>query len=293
MKTKTLIYIIGAGRSGTTILDILLGNNKDTISLGEINRFFIRNGVPPKRDEDDAVYIFWKKIKEKLNNENLPFDYLNSLFLRNEFHTRIFRSLFKLNETEYKNKLKLQYIELRNLVNESVLIESSKYPVRALNISSYLSAQDYEIKYIYLKKDPISVVKSFQKKGLEQPAKNFYIANIYYLFVNVLCKMTVFILKSRKHKTSTIRYKDLILKTKDTIRKLSNDLEIDLASLENKLVKKEPLNTGFLFDGNRIRLKKTMVLRSSSEKNKKTFKDYFTRVFNYIIYRWWELVYLG
>jgi len=285
VKNKTLIYIIGAGRSGTTILDILLGNNDDTISLGEINRYFKRNGVPPKRDKKDEVYIFWAKIKERLKKQLPDFDYLNGLFKRNEFHTRIFKSLFKLNDTEYKKSLRLQYIAVKNQVRQSNLIESSKYPVRALNISNYLSTKDLEIKYIYLKKDPISVVSSFQKKGLEQPAKNFFFANVYYLCVNLLCVFVVFILKRKKHKISTLRYEDLILRTEDTFRKLSIDLEVDLRSLENKLVKKEALNTGFLFDGNRIRLRKTLILQPLDKKNKKNSKDYFTRMFNYIIYK--------
>ena len=55
MKNKTLIYIIGAGRSGTTLLDIVLGNNENTISLGEINRYYKRNGIPPKRNENDKT----------------------------------------------------------------------------------------------------------------------------------------------------------------------------------------------------------------------------------------------
>jgi hypothetical protein len=285
MKSKTLIYIIGAGRSGTTILDILLGNNNDTIGLGEINRYFKRNGVPPKRDKNDEVYFFWVKIKEKLIQQKFSFDYLNGLFNRNEFHSRIFKSLFKLNEADYKKTLRLHYFEIKNQVDESNLIESSKYPVRALNISNYLSSQEFDIKYIYLKKDPISVVKSFQKQGLEQPAKSFFLANIYYLCVNILCEFVVFILKRRQHKTSTIRYEDLVLSTKDTILKLSNDLEIDLSALENKVANKEELNTGFLFDGNRIRLKKFLILRPLNKRNKRNSKNCFTRIFNYIVYR--------
>ena len=80
------------------------------------------------------------------------------------------------------------------------MIESSKYPVRALNLSNYLDNQSLSIKYIYLKKDPVRVIKSFQKKGLEQPSKGYFAANIYYFCVNILCRYVIYVLKKRKHK---------------------------------------------------------------------------------------------
>ena len=61
-----LIYIIGSGRSGTTLLDILLGNAKDSFSAGELNRFTTRNGIPPKRDESSLENKFWRNVREKL-----------------------------------------------------------------------------------------------------------------------------------------------------------------------------------------------------------------------------------
>ena len=92
---KTLIYIIGAGRSGTTFFDIVLGNNKNTISLGEINRFFKRNGIPPKRDVESDVYLLWEKISQSLKNtpNERTFDELNTLFRNNEFHSKFLKSL--------------------------------------------------------------------------------------------------------------------------------------------------------------------------------------------------------
>ena len=38
MNRPKVIYIMGCGRSGTTILDIILGNHLGFLSLGELNR---------------------------------------------------------------------------------------------------------------------------------------------------------------------------------------------------------------------------------------------------------------
>lgn len=38
--SKTLINILGAGRSGTTMLDLMLGNDNNSFSLGEVHAWF-------------------------------------------------------------------------------------------------------------------------------------------------------------------------------------------------------------------------------------------------------------
>jgi len=44
MKKRTIIYISGEGKSGTTLLDVMLGNQKDAFSSGEL-MFFAQKGI--------------------------------------------------------------------------------------------------------------------------------------------------------------------------------------------------------------------------------------------------------
>ncbi|MEE1974369.1 hypothetical protein, partial [Maribacter flavus] len=78
--------------------------------------------------------------------------------------------------------------------------------------------------------------------------------------VNVLCQISVVVLKRRGHKVGIVKYEDLVNKPQATIRRLGACLEEDCGLLINKLSKSEPLSTGYLFDGNRIRLKETLTL---------------------------------
>ena len=123
---KTLIYIIGAGRSGTTFFDIDLGNSKNTISRGDINRIFKRNGIPPKRDVQSDVHLFWETVREsfeKTSNE-MTFEELNTLFRNNEFHSKFLKSLLKKSDLSYKNNLKNLYKSILTNVEQNVIIES-------------------------------------------------------------------------------------------------------------------------------------------------------------------------
>lgn len=283
--TKKIIYIVGAGRSGTTLLDIMLGNNPDTISLGEINRFYKRLGVPPNRSQDSETYKFWNKISlglKKKGHDN--YESLNNIFYKNEYHTSFFKAIFKTHKAKYRNCLNDMYATINENIKQNVIIESSKYPSRALNMSSYIKDNGVEICYIYLKKDPVSVVSSFQKKDIEQPQKGFIAANLYYFIVNLLCEITILILKQRGHKTKTIKYKDLIDKPQNCLSDLQNRFNINQQELIEKVINKKPLMTGLLFDGNRIRLEHTIVLKNQNKKINKTFGYYFTKAFNYILY---------
>lgn len=286
MKQK-LIYILGAGRSGTTILDIVLGNAVDAISLGEINRFFKRGGIAPKREEQDKVNIFWTAIKQCFDSDvSQGYKSLKRLFDKNEYHTNFPKIYFGGAEYSYQRALSKQYECIAEYTKDKeVLVESSKYPARALNVSSILSDK-MDIGYVYLKKDPVKVVSSFGKKGLEQPAKSYLASNAYYLMVNTLCYLSVWKLRKRGHKIVVLKYEDLIAKPIDVLEHIGTELGLGVLPVQEKISRDEPLDTGYLFDGNRIRLKENIVLQKKiKEVDKKGISYYFTRGFNFLIYR--------
>ena len=261
MKQK-IIYIIGAGRSGTTILDIVLGNCTDAISLGEINRFFKRKGIPPKREIDNKVYVFWGKVK-KTFDKNLERDYssLKKTFDKNEYHTHFFKSFFIGGDSFYQKTLSKQYESItEHTKDKKVLIESSKYPARALSVSDTLKGK-MEVGYVYLKKDPVKVVSSFRKKGLEQPAKSYLASNLYYFIINLFCYLTIWKLRKRGHNVVVLKYEDLIAKPIPVLDDIGGKFGLDVSDAKEKIENNKALDTGFLFDGNRIRLKENIVLQ--------------------------------
>lgn len=281
---KTLIYILGAGRSGTTLLDIILGNSEDTLSIGELNRFFKRNGIPPKRSKNEEVYFFWEKVKNDFEaKEPVDYEWAKQITHAHEYHTNIFKAFLGTYQLAYKSLLARQYGAVFKNTSENILVESSKYPARALNISRILG-QEVNIKYIYLKKNPVKVVKAFNKKNIEQPRKGFFTSNIYYFMVNLFCTLTVSILKKRKHQVVCIKYEELIGQPIETLEKISKGLNEGFSVSKGKIAKKTPLSTGFLFDGNRIRLQKELLLRQETTTDPYQPRDYFSRIFNYLFY---------
>lgn len=78
---KTLINVLGAGYSGTTMLDLMLGNDPRSFSLGEVHAWF-----RPFR-----THHF--KIKCSCGSEPCPYWEKIKYFPESEFHDRAFKEL--------------------------------------------------------------------------------------------------------------------------------------------------------------------------------------------------------
>ena len=176
---------MGAGRSGTTLLDIVLGNQNTMFSCGEINRFAIRNGNPPLV-KDQIKLKFWRKIKNDM--QITDYNYIIKLANSFEYHIGFAKSLFykhKIRYKDYINYLSVFFKALFSNINNDCIIDSSKYPGRLFQLRNL----PYDIKVIYLIREPSFVLKSFEKKDIEQPNKNWLFALIYYL---LFCIQTLF-----------------------------------------------------------------------------------------------------
>lgn len=287
--SKKIIYILGAGRSGTTLLDIVLGNGENMTSRGEINRFPKRNGYSPNCPTDSPNYCYWENIKNLLKERNPQFadlSVINRLHQKFEYHSGLIKSEVAGKDNKeyqlYASFLKELYALIFETTSQDIIVESSKYPGRILALSDILP---YEIKVIYLMRDPVKVVNAFTKKNIEQPSKNYFAANLYYLSVNLLCKYASRKLKQRNIEVMKMKYEQLLANPLTVLTEVEQRLGVDLTQAKRKVCNGESLDIGYLFDGNRIRHQKYLLFNSKTEKNSYKPKDYFTNTINYLIYR--------
>lgn len=282
---KKIIYIIGAGRSGTTLLEIMIGNGRNIFNCGELNRFPKRKGVPPLYPETSKKFLFWKKIFTSMECSKSELIEQEVFHKKYEYHLGFIKQFFSSSKNEahkaYKNFLDKLYNSIFENIKEDIITDSSKYPGRAYQLSSTLGK--YDISYIYIKRDPVDVIQSFRKKQIEQPSKNWLSANLYYFIVNFLCKLSIFILKD-KHKIIEIKYEDLVNNPVDTMLKIEEKLDINLSNTIDKIKRKEPLQIGYLFDGNRIRLNENLKEIKKRKVTKLKTVDSFTRLVNFFLY---------
>lgn len=286
---KKIIYIFGLGRSGSTILDILLGNGKDILSCGELNRYPGRKGKPAYwcLFKNSPTFLFWDEINTKLAkqfyDDNIVYPRLRELTRKYEYHTSFFRKK-EADFKEYSYFLLSLYQTLFETIDSSIIVDSSKYSAKALRLAEVASPH-YQLGFIYLRRDPRGVVNSFAKQGVRQPSKPYFQANWYYLLVNLLCKYTVYQLKKQKYPLIEVKYEDLIAKPVETISAIQEQLDLDLTNVIEKVKRDEILQVGPLFEGNRLRLQENIRLATKNPTYPKNIKNFLTRLINLVVYR--------
>lgn len=284
---KKVIYILGAGRSGTTLLDIILGSNPTIFSGGELNRFAEYGGKPVSIDNHSETALFWEKFRTRMPLEwqEDNFRQVHKFCKQFEYHTGIFKSrsynksvYFK----EYNQYIQTFFDTLSSFVSQPILIDSSKYPLRGYFMSKILK---YDIAFIYLKRNPVDVVRSFEKKDLEQPSKNWINANLYLFGVNITC-LYIYNKLKKNHKTIAIKYDDLISNPETVLKQVGDQLNIDVSKSLEILRNNESFTPGLLFDGNRIRLEKNIFIKPKKDsKHTSGLKDKFT---SFLHRAWWN-----
>ena len=265
MKNK-VIYIIGSGRSGTTLLDILVGNADNIFSAGELNRYTERNGIPIDVNCKEAG-IFWNEILNGLSKENLlsPINY-SSLSKKFEHHFALFRSIVNDKKSWddysiYQQKFfTILFQKVNSEFNKNIIIDSSKYPLRGYYLSKILEDR---ISYIYIKRNPLAVVESFGKKNVEQASKGRLMANLYLFGSNGIATSVIKKI-CKTHAVSTVFYEDLLKDPISVLNKIETDLNISLENPKKLIIHEQPLKVGYLFDGNRLRLEKEIKLKKAN-----------------------------
>lgn len=154
-----ILYILGDGRSGSTLLDLLLGSHPRVQSLGEIKQFHRYAGKDGKVKkctcgETLLACPLWGRVLEELKH-----DYSLSLQQEENFALRnydLFRSISRITDREW-------------------LCDSSKEPGR---LDLLLNSPGIDVEIIHLVRDPRAVAYSnIRKRRRVRKAKGFSLWN--------------------------------------------------------------------------------------------------------------------
>lgn len=256
-----IVLIAGAGRSGSTILERIMGQIDDFFSLGEVNhiweRSFIENqlcgcGKPFKDCE------FWQEITKK---------FLADLKYDPSYILKLQRSVARLRHLPYLLFPKLRSPKYRYLLNtymkilekfyrivndtvfHKILIDSSKIPTHAF----ILNEMGFDLYLIHLVRDSRAVVYSWQRK---KKRPEIYWARSYmsqYSIIKatqdwILSNLLVEYLKIKIKQHKTVSYEIFSQFPKTTIINLIKWLQIDFSEKkisffeDEKVVQLERIN---------------------------------------------------
>ena len=239
-----IIYIAGYGRSGSTLLDIVLTNAENSFSLGEINNIF-----DERKKVTDEFYA--KILEETINELNLSDTTLLSihnsskLFYKYDPNFKLFWTVFlkKIEESE----------------EFDFFVDSSKTTWWSLFRPYNLKKSGLDVKIIFLKASYSKVWKSAlkgsnatltNKSNSQKKHYLFAIKSFISMFLTDLLTKILYINKNYSY--TILKFEDFITNPMKSIKIISDTFNIDFVNLEEKVIKNEFLVTrGYL--GNRLR----------------------------------------
>lgn len=246
-----VIYVMGAGRSGSTILGVTLGNCESVFYAGELDKWLIRRGEPalggPERN------AFWQQVRSIVDAGDL-FGYKARALERSA-------ALFSPRRALARHRLRRRYREvsgelyraIATVAGASHIVDTSHYPLRARELQHVAGI---ELHLIFLVRDEQEVIRSLGRRGLPERRFGLPSANAY-LWLTHLLSVAVFLRQPRERRL-LLRYEDFLRDPEAVLREL---LERTGASVS--VPDLQALHTGMPIQGNRLLCSETVSLKGA------------------------------
>lgn len=239
-KTK-ILFIAGSGRSGSTLLDNLLGQIDGFFSVGEIHRLW-DSGPAENRvcgcGEKLVNCPAWSNILNAIGSTVAE----EMMFLqKNSYRTRhLLRMLMPGGETwlnnqlvEQKESVKKIYQQIQSSTGSDIIVDSSKFPSYAFVLDSIA---EFDVYLLHLIRDPRAVAYSWQKDkfdpgtgkslGKMRPHKSAALWFIWNIASEYLWRQS-----RRPGKYMRLFYEDFAREPQANVEKIINFLNVDEATL--------------------------------------------------------------
>ena len=253
-----LIYLMGAGRSGTTALATLLNGQSKIKTLGELHQLpeHTKSGKICSCGVPLADCEYWSNYKTEIELFSSVCYQQDSSML--ESHKNIWR--YYLNSSAVLEHTCYQQANqtLFDTTSEGahfILVDSSKYIGRALALNVLITS---DIKFLYIVRDPRGVVYSFSKKV--QTSRGTFSACLYYWFINIAAEFVRF--TKLKGKVLKVRYEDILRDPDNTLAAIQDFTNVDLEDVRQKIKNNGLFDIGHIIGGNRLRSSGSIRLKS-------------------------------
>ncbi len=263
-----VVCIVGSGRSGSTVLDTVLGDSSDVESVGELvnaPEAFLNveeccacGERAVKCDFWLATRKEWTKLSGLKNVAELKVLQLRYERIRKLPYLLISCLLKTKGYREYLHAEQSMYEAIASVSGKKVIIDSSKNPIRAFSLSKI---PEIDLFAIHLVRDGRGVAWSYAK-SFEKDAKGGVQKKIAaipawrtafsWLLVNILSEILVGWVPGDKF--LRIRYEDFVEKPGEILKKIGEFIGVDYRGVSKKNQDGEEVPVGHMIAGNRVRM---------------------------------------
>ncbi|MDT0606241.1 sulfotransferase [Croceitalea rosinachiae] len=240
----SLIYLLGAGRSGTTLLATVLNNHPKIKTLGEMHQFFehLEHSRPCSCGVPLNVCDNWSPIIEELGYTKKDVVDIIKLTKKKQKHKNILTLLlFNKSQPEYIKIQNSIFEKINNKLGDKWLLDSSKYIARYLMLKQ---SEINKIKGIYMVRDVRGVINSFSKKV--QTTKTPVSTIVYYYLINFFGQIVCWLDKD----VIKVKYENFTENTEETLVEIYNHIfDLDLQGYQLE----ETYEIPHIVGGNRLK----------------------------------------
>ncbi|TYC15659.1 hypothetical protein ES677_04775 [Bizionia gelidisalsuginis] len=246
-----LIYLLGAGRSGTTLIATVLNSNASITTIGEMHQFYeyLEDDKKCSCEKPLNKCKFWCETYTCLDLKPVEISHNRKLVKIKEGHRNIPALLFKKKEDqEYLNTQTPIFECLKKNTETPWLLDSSKYVARYLLLKR---SKKIKIKGIYVIRDVRGVINSFGKQV--QTTKSPIATIIYYTLINLFAQLVCWLDKD----VIKLKYEDFVdnpEKALDYILKNTINEEASV-QLDNEF------DMPHIIGGNRMKSNKQIIIK--------------------------------
>lgn len=269
-----VLYIAGYGRSGSTVLDVILGHHPEIASVGEL-AYLVEDWTESERHcacgRSYQQCEFW---------QHLPAFVCLSEETRNlvrgiERRSRTFPVLWEMVASEKRRQYRVFQQQLFTYICEqsgkSIVLDSSKSARdTALRFYTLSEIADLDVYVLHLVRDGRATMASYVHKGSNWALEGYgspkklpgLRAAVGWTLAN---SWTVGLAKRYlpPNRYMQVRFEDLTSKPAAVLRQIGQFIGVEVGMLVDRIERRDPFEVGHNVGGNRVRLKKQIRLRTT------------------------------
>jgi hypothetical protein len=250
-----VVYVMGAGRSGSTILGITLGNCAGVVFAGELHLWLAKAGISPLPGSERER--FWSAVREDVKP---PAD----LQAREARSLEQSAAVFRLGGRRARRRLRERYRRISEDVLRATaraagathVVDTSHFPRRARELQALTGIDLY---LLFVVRSPASVVASYRRDDVEFPRFNLITTNAY-LWLTYALSLLAFLRQPRDRRL-LVRYEAFMADPDGVLREI-----LDCVESSAEIPDLSALSTGVAFQGNKVLASEVVALKSKADR---------------------------
>lgn len=248
-----IIYLLGRGRSGSTLISHVLGSQNDVLNVGELKNFWEYHCRADKmgRKCSDGLNLdnhpFWTKVRKELKSK-----------INNEFP-----NLKVKNNDEFQNYNSAMFKAINKISGDEIIVDASKKFERLKRLLKV----NNNIYTIHIVRDPRAYAFSIMKYNKRALTKNIKPQSVWFKVVtwsvyNLFVKLY---LKISRVRHVTIIYEDFVGQPENNLNQIFNFIGKNDMSINISFSEPQPVFGGnvWFFESKNTKIQKDELYKSA------------------------------